>query len=116
VINLHRLGHKAEAFSLNPDLILTVEATPDTVVTLTTGTKIVVVESPERVAAEVREWRTGILRAALSREGDEALAPRSSGSPSVSALLTQRRTLSAVDRSGVDPTEHSPPPADHLDR
>lgn len=66
MIVLHRLGHNAEEFHLNPDLILTVEATPDTVVTLTTGTRFVVAESPVRVAEEVRTWRTDILRDALT--------------------------------------------------
>jgi flagellar protein FlbD len=65
VIVLHRLGHQAEEFLLNPDLILTVEANPDTVVTLTSGVKIVVVESPRRVADEVRAWRVQILEEAL---------------------------------------------------
>ncbi len=62
---LHRHGHEAEPFHLNPDLILTVEALPDTVVTLTTGAKIVVLESPARVAQAVRVYRTGILADAL---------------------------------------------------
>jgi flagellar protein FlbD len=66
VIVLHRLGHQAEEFLLNPDLILTVEANPDTVVTLTSGVKVVVVESPRRVADEVRAWRVGILEEALN--------------------------------------------------
>jgi flagellar protein FlbD len=64
MIVLHRLGHDAEPFHLNPDLIVTVEALPDTVVTLTTGAKIVVLESPDRVADEVRAWRAGIAVAA----------------------------------------------------
>lgn len=64
MIVLHRLGHDAEPFYLNPDMILTVEATPDTVLALTTGAKIVVLESPARVADEVRAWHAGILVAA----------------------------------------------------
>ena len=38
MIVLHRLGHDGEPFHLNPDLITTVEAHPDAVVTLATGT------------------------------------------------------------------------------
>ncbi len=64
MIVLHRLGHDAEPFHLNPDLIVTVEATPDTVIALTTGAKIVVLESPDRVSDEVRAWRAGIAVAA----------------------------------------------------
>jgi flagellar protein FlbD len=63
VIVLHRLAHEAEPFHLNPDLILTVEATPDTVIALTTGARIVVAEPPEQVAEEVRAWRASILAA-----------------------------------------------------
>ncbi len=57
MIALHALGHQAEEFQLNPDLIVTIEANPDTVVTLTTGTKIVVAETPERVADEIKQYR-----------------------------------------------------------
>jgi flagellar protein FlbD len=67
MIRLHRLGGSAAEFDLNPDLVLTVESTPDTVVTLTTGTKLVVAESPDSVTAAVREWRVGVLERALRR-------------------------------------------------
>jgi flagellar protein FlbD len=67
MISLHRLGHKLEPFRLNPDLIVTVEACPDTVITLATGAKIVVAETPERVAKEVRNYRVEILASALGR-------------------------------------------------
>jgi flagellar protein FlbD len=35
---------------LNPDLVLSVESTPDTVLTLTTGEKILLRETPVQVA------------------------------------------------------------------
>lgn len=44
-------------FYINPELIQFVEATPDTVITLTTDVKIVVKESPEEVARAVIEYR-----------------------------------------------------------
>lgn len=69
MIRLHRLGGGGHEFDLNPDLVLTVESTPDTVVTLTTGAKLVVAESPDSVTAAVREWRVGILERALRRNG-----------------------------------------------
>lgn len=65
MITLHRLGHADEPFHLNPDLIVTVESTPDTVVTLATTAKVVVAESPEEVAAAVRAWRVGVLSEAM---------------------------------------------------
>lgn len=75
MITLHRLGHAAEPFHLNPDLIVTVEANPDTVVTLTTGTKIVVAEPPERVIEEIREYRVAVLSGALNQRRSDASAP-----------------------------------------
>jgi uncharacterized protein YlzI (FlbEa/FlbD family) len=63
MIVLHRLGHKTEPFHLNADLIVTVEGCPDTVITLATGSKIVVAEPPEQVADEVRAWRASIFAA-----------------------------------------------------
>ena len=60
MIELHRLGHQSEPFLLNPDLIVTVEAHPDAVITLATGSKIVVAESPSEVADRVRDWRVAI--------------------------------------------------------
>jgi flagellar protein FlbD len=74
MIKLHRLGHKLEEFYLNPDLIFTVEANPDTVITLTTGVKIVVGELPQRVLAEVRAYRVDILSGALKRRQEERAA------------------------------------------
>lgn len=36
-------------FFINPDMILSLEATPDTIVTLTSGEKLVVKDSPEQI-------------------------------------------------------------------
>jgi uncharacterized protein YlzI (FlbEa/FlbD family) len=63
MIRLHKLGRTPQPFHLNPDLVLTVEAHPDTVVTLTTGSRLVVTESPEEVADAVRTWRASVLDA-----------------------------------------------------
>jgi uncharacterized protein YlzI (FlbEa/FlbD family) len=67
MITLHRLGHRHEPFLLNPDLIATIEAHPDTVITLTTHARLVICESPEEVTAEIRSWRAGVLSDALHR-------------------------------------------------
>ena len=66
MIRLRRLGH-SEAFYLNPDLIAAIESTPDTVLTLTTHTKLLVADSPEEVVAAVRAWRASVLNAALAK-------------------------------------------------
>jgi uncharacterized protein YlzI (FlbEa/FlbD family) len=67
MITLHRLGHKLELFHLNPDLIVTVEGHPDTVITLATGAKVVVGETPDEVAQAVRGYRADVLGEALRR-------------------------------------------------
>ena len=67
MITLHRLGIRSEELHLNPDLITTVEAHPDTVITLATGSKVVVSEAPDEIAEAVREWRAGILDEAWRR-------------------------------------------------
>ena len=63
MIRLHRLGRDPQPFHLNPDLIITVEASPDTVVTLTTHSRLLVTETPEEVAEAVRRWRASVLDA-----------------------------------------------------
>jgi uncharacterized protein YlzI (FlbEa/FlbD family) len=65
MITLHRLGHVDEPFQLNPDLIVTIESTPDTVVALATTAKVVVAESPEEVAVAMRAWRVDVLSEAM---------------------------------------------------
>jgi uncharacterized protein YlzI (FlbEa/FlbD family) len=75
VIRLHRLGHPDENYFLNPDLILSIEATPDTVVTLTTHTKLLIGESCEDVVAAVRAWRSSVLEAALPRRARGPVNP-----------------------------------------
>lgn len=63
MIELHRLSTSREPFWLNPDLILSMESTPDCHITLTTGSSIAVCESEAEVVDAVRDWRAGILRA-----------------------------------------------------
>jgi uncharacterized protein YlzI (FlbEa/FlbD family) len=65
MITLHRLGHAEERFQLNPDLIVSIESTPDTVITLATTAKVVVSDTPEQIAEAVRRWRVDVLSAAL---------------------------------------------------
>lgn len=66
MITLHRLGHAHDCFQLNPDLIVTVESTPDTVLTLATSAKVVVSDTPAEVLGAVRRWRAEVLADALS--------------------------------------------------
>jgi flagellar protein FlbD len=65
MIQLHRIGHDHVVFHLNPDLILSVEAHPDTVVTLTTGDRFLVAETAAEVCDAVDSWRISLLSGAL---------------------------------------------------
>jgi flagellar protein FlbD len=69
MITLNRLGHSDEPFLLNIDMIVTVESTPDTVITLATGAKVVVAETPDEVAAAVHAYRAEVLADAFKRRG-----------------------------------------------
>ncbi len=85
---LHRLGHQTEPFYLTPDLIVTVEASPDTVITLTTGAKLVVLESPEEIVGLVQGSRVNVLVDALeARERERSGESYPSGPPPASAQL-----------------------------
>jgi len=48
-------------FALNPDLIERAEATPDTVLTLCDGTKLVIGGTVEHLVETVRQYRAGII-------------------------------------------------------
>jgi uncharacterized protein YlzI (FlbEa/FlbD family) len=67
MITLNRLGHSDEPFQLNPDMIVTIESTPDTVITLATGAKVVVAETPEEVTASLYAYRADLLADAMRR-------------------------------------------------
>jgi flagellar protein FlbD len=96
VIRLHRLGHNPQPFHLNPDLVVTVEANPDTVVTLTTGSRLLVMETPDQVADAVRGWRSSVLDAmnrVPRRSNGLALvrgAAGDGGVPSINAELARQ--------------------------
>lgn len=69
MILLHRLGRVPEPFHLNPDLVQTVEAHPDTIVTLTSGVRIPVTETPDAIRIAIAAWRSGLLIDALRSVG-----------------------------------------------
>ncbi|MEO9175088.1 MAG: flagellar FlbD family protein [Gaiellales bacterium] len=56
MIEVHH-GREARPLLVNADLLETVEATPDTVLTLTTGKKLIVTETPAEIVALVVEFR-----------------------------------------------------------
>ena len=58
MIALRRLNN--EVMMVNPDLIETLEATPDTVVTLTSGNKLIVRDSMDEVREKIIEFKRRI--------------------------------------------------------
>lgn len=65
MIALHRLTHPNQVVFLNSDLIQTIEATPDTVISLTNGSRLVVNEKPYEVIGLIRDWRSSIITDAI---------------------------------------------------
>ena len=63
MISLTRLNHLP--LVLNADLIEWIEVTPDTVISLTTGQKLVVLEPADEVVRRVLEFRRAIYRGIL---------------------------------------------------
>lgn len=57
MIKLRRFRSQGGEFVVNADLIETVEATPDTVVTLTTGHKLIVQETVDEIIQKVVDFK-----------------------------------------------------------
>ena len=55
--------NKVTQFYVNEDMIEFIEETPDTIVSLNTGKKIAVMESPIEVIEKIREEKILILKA-----------------------------------------------------
>ncbi|SKA86407.1 flagellar protein FlbD [Caloramator quimbayensis] len=55
MIKLTGFNHKP--FFINNELIEKIESTPDTVVTLTSGKKFVVIESPEEIISRIVDFK-----------------------------------------------------------
>ncbi|GEM_PF-122321 len=75
MISLTRLN--GERIGINPDLIERAEETPDTVLTLTNGTRYVVHETLDELIAKVQVYRAGILAIARRMADD----PEADGAP-----------------------------------
>jgi len=58
MIKVTRLNHTA--LILNSDMIEHIEITPDTVITLTSGQKFMVLETPEEIVDEVISFRKSL--------------------------------------------------------
>ena len=62
MIIVHRL--RGEEVFLNADLIESIEETPDTVITLVDGRRLVVSDEPEEIAGRIVRYRGAILASA----------------------------------------------------
>ena len=60
MIKVARLKSQEE-FVLNAELIETIEETPDTVITLTSGRKLIVEESMDQVVRKIMDYRRAII-------------------------------------------------------
>ena len=65
MIQLTRLGSHGEPLWINPDLIATLEAHPDTVVAMTNNNKVMVREPIDEVVERIRAWRVDVLERAM---------------------------------------------------
>jgi flagellar protein FlbD len=84
MIPLHRLTDPEHPFYVNPDLIHGIEATPDTVITMTNQARLVVAEPVEEVVDRIRTWRAGIFARAMV--GDLTPQPLAEVLPLAAAL------------------------------
>jgi flagellar protein FlbD len=87
--------HSGERFGVNPDLIERVEETPDTVITLTNGTKHVVQESIDEIVQSMQIFKATTL----------ALATRMAEDPSVVASAHLRIVHGPHDRDPEEPDD-----------
>ncbi|HXW90286.1 MAG TPA: flagellar FlbD family protein [Terriglobales bacterium] len=89
MIHLTRLN--SQAFAVNSDLIKFIENAPDTVLTLTSGEKIIVRESTDQVVERIIAFRRAVLAGLLPVGNDPnfaaaALARREVAGPSNPAV------------------------------
>jgi flagellar protein FlbD len=92
VILVHRL--RGQPLHVNADLIESIEATPDTVLTLVDGRRILVEEPPETVVQRFTTYRASLLVAA-----DSLREPEPDDGPQLS-LVANPVTQLAPEREG----------------
>lgn len=112
MIILTRLG-VGLPLAVNPDLIERAERTPDTVITLVDGSKLVVVETLDEVMARVRAWRAAVVAEAYlmalqttSEQATSGESPQPADQPSGRPRLH----LAAVPAESDPESEGGQPP------
>lgn len=81
MIQVTRLNH--EPIVVNADLIEYVETTPDTVISLTTGEKLMVLDTPEQVVGMVIDYQRLIHQSLDRRPSANNLQSIDEGQPRV---------------------------------
>ena len=94
MIHLTRLN--SQAFAVNSDLIKFIENAPDTVLTLTSGEKIMVRESTEQVVESIIRFRRAVLAGLLAVGND----------PNVAATPIARQELDSQNDSPREGLHH----------
>jgi flagellar protein FlbD len=84
MIELTRLN--GATMALNSDLIKTAEASPDTMLTLITGEKLIVREECDVVVDRILAWRSRLLAAVARRLTEGASLPSGAGLVRVASL------------------------------
>lgn len=57
-----------DEFVLNSDLIETIEETPDTIITLTTGHKLIVKENIDTIIEKIKEFKKDVCIKVVKKE------------------------------------------------
>ncbi len=62
MIKVTKLKSQDRDFVINAELIESIEETPDTVITLTSGKKLIVEESMDEIVRKVMDYRRALFR------------------------------------------------------
>jgi flagellar protein FlbD len=99
MITLTRLNNRP--FTVNSDLIKFIEQSPDTVITLLNGEKVLVLESAEEVRNRVVEFRRAVLHGMyLLPHSISAESSSSSSSSSTSSSAVRLATEAPESQAG----------------
>ena len=98
MIILTRLGNGME-IAVNPDLIERAEHTPDTVITLIDGHKLVVNEPLDEVVTLIRTWRASVAAEAITLARMNREPPHTSKLPGPRTDPADTETAVMADQS-----------------
>ena len=101
MIYVTRLNHTSVV--LNADLIEYVETTPDTVISLTTGQKLMVRETAEEIVARVVHYRRSILAPIDSEEHARSCVGQPVTTPTGSCLMAEAKAVKPKKAAGGRP-------------